>query len=87
LARTNNPVRSINTQSTPENVKSVSLKPLLEHFYLEDRRIAIMHIASSANVQYYIKLTEDIALQNHQKRKHLCVLFLRDVKLLDVGLM
>ena len=47
---TNNPVESINRQSTPENVKSVSLKPLIEHFYLEDRGIAIMQIASSANV-------------------------------------
>jgi len=49
-----------------------------------------MPIASSANLQYHIKLTlekEDVALQNHQKRKHLCVPFLRDAKLVDVGLM
>ena len=32
LPGTNNPVESINKQSTPSNVKSVSLKPLLEHF-------------------------------------------------------
>ena len=50
LPDTNNPVESINRHSTPENVKSVSLKPLIEHFYLEDRRIAVMQIASSANV-------------------------------------
>jgi len=50
LPGTNNPVESINRRSTPGNVKSVSLKPLIEHFYLEDRRIAIMQIASSANV-------------------------------------
>ena len=34
LPGTNNPVESINRQSTPENTKSVSLKPLIEHFYL-----------------------------------------------------
>ena len=50
LQGTNNPVESINRQSTPENSKSVSLKPLIEHFYLEDRRIAIMQIAAAANV-------------------------------------
>ena len=50
LPGTNNSVESINRQSTPENVKSVSLKPLIEHFYLEDRRTAIIQIASSANV-------------------------------------
>ena len=50
LPGTNNPVESINRQSTPENTKSVSLKPLVEHFYLEDRRIAIMQLAAAANV-------------------------------------
>ena len=57
LPGTNNPVESINRQSTPENVKAVSLKPLIEHFYLENRRIAIMQIAASANVtvSYQVK--------------------------------
>ena len=36
LPGTNNPVESINQQSTPNNVKSVSLKSLIEHIYLED---------------------------------------------------
>ena len=35
LPGTNNPVESINRQSTPDNLKSVMLKPLVEHFYLE----------------------------------------------------
>ena len=50
LPATNNPVESINRQSTPDNVKSVSLRPLLEHFYLEDRRQAVLQIASEAGV-------------------------------------
>lgn len=37
LPASNNPVESINRQSTPDNVKSISLRPLVEHFYLEDR--------------------------------------------------
>ena len=57
LPGTNNPVESINRQSTPENVKTVSLKPLIEHFYLEDRRIAIMQMTALANVtvSYQVK--------------------------------
>ena len=31
-------------------MKSVSLKPLVEHIYLEDRRQAILQVATSANV-------------------------------------
>ena len=50
LPATNNPVESINRQSTPDNVKSVSLRPLIEHFYLEDRRQAVLQIASEAGV-------------------------------------
>ena len=46
----NNPVKSINRQSTPINVKSVSLKPLLKHFYLEDRRQAALQVAAEAGV-------------------------------------
>ena len=50
LPATNNPVESINRQSTMDNVKSVSLRPLVEHFYLEDRRQAVLQIASEAGV-------------------------------------
>ena len=50
LPGTNNPVESINRQGTPTNVKSVSLKPLLEHFYLEDRRQAALQVAAEAGV-------------------------------------
>ena len=50
LPSTNNPVESINRQSTPTNVKSVSLKPLLEQFYLEDRRQAALQVAAEAGV-------------------------------------
>ena len=37
LPGTTNAVESINWQSIPQKVKSVSLKPLIEHFYLEDK--------------------------------------------------
>jgi len=37
---TKNPVKSINQQSTLDNIKSISLRPLIEHIYLEDRRQA-----------------------------------------------
>jgi len=50
LPGTTNPVESINRQSVPDNVKSVSLRPLIEHFYLEDKRHAIMQVACDANV-------------------------------------
>ena len=50
LSGTTNAVESINRQSIPTNVKAVSLKPLIEHFYLEDRRQAILQLASDANV-------------------------------------
>jgi len=43
-------VESINRQSIPENLKSVSLKPLVEHIYLEDRRHAVLQLASQANI-------------------------------------
>ena len=50
LPGTTNAVESINRQSVPQNAKSVSLKPLIEHFYLEDKRQAILQLASLANV-------------------------------------
>ena len=34
LPATTNPIKSINRQSVPPNTKSVSLKPLIEHFHL-----------------------------------------------------
>ena len=37
--------------STPQNTKSVSLKPLVEHFYLEDKWQAIMQLAALQNVK------------------------------------
>ena len=37
LHGTTNPVKSINRQSVPGNIKAVSLKPFIEHFYLEVR--------------------------------------------------
>ena len=57
LPGTTNPVESINRQSVPVNVKAVSLKPLIEHFYLEDKRQAIQQVASKANVtiSYHVK--------------------------------
>jgi len=50
LPGTTNPVESINCQSIPQNVRSVSLKPLVEHIYLEDRRHAILQVATSKNI-------------------------------------
>ena len=50
LPGTNNPVESINSQSIPPNTKSVSLKPLVEHIYLEDRRQACLEVATNKGV-------------------------------------
>jgi len=50
LPGTNNPVESINSQSIPHNTKSISLKPLLEHIYLEDRRHACLEVATNKGV-------------------------------------
>ena len=50
LPATTNPVESINRQSIPSNVKQVSLKPLIEHLYLEDKRQVILQVASEANI-------------------------------------
>ena len=57
LPATTNAVESINRQSIPANVKAVSLKPLIEHIYLKDRRQAILQLASNANVtiSYHVK--------------------------------
>ena len=50
LPGTTNPVESINQQNVPGNAKAVSLKPLIEHFYLEDKRHAILQVACNSNV-------------------------------------
>ena len=50
LPSTTNPVESINRQSIPQNQKAVSLKPLVEHIFLEDRRQAILQVAINANI-------------------------------------
>ena len=57
LPGTTNPVESINRQSIPENQKLVSLKPLIEHIYLEDRRQAILEVATTVNttITYQVK--------------------------------
>ena len=47
---TTNPVESINRQSIPDGTKLISLKPLVEHIYLEDKRQAILQLATEANV-------------------------------------
>ena len=36
LPGSNNPVESIDRQSILDNAKFISLRPLIEHFYLED---------------------------------------------------
>lgn len=50
LPGTNNPVESINRQSVPDNLKSVSLRPLVEHVYMEDRRQATLQVATDAGI-------------------------------------
>ena len=54
LPGTTNPVESINRQSVPENQKLVSLKPLVEHVYLEDRRQAILEVCHSSQYHNYL---------------------------------
>ena len=70
LPGTTNPVESINRQSVPDNVKSVSLRPLIEHFYLEDKRHAIMQVACDANVtiSYHTKQRKRSYHQRLQKK-------------------
>ena len=50
LHGSNNPVESINRQSVPENAKLVSLKPLIEHICLEDRRHVALQVATQKGV-------------------------------------
>jgi len=63
LPGTTNPVESINRQSIPQNVQSVSLKPLVGHIYLEDRRHAILQVATSKNITILYQTKS-------RKRKH-----------------
>ena len=57
MGGTTNPVESINRQSVPGNVKAESLRPVIEHFYLEDKRQVIQQVACRANVtiSYHMK--------------------------------
>ena len=57
LPDTTNAVESINRQSVPQNAKLVSLKPLIEHFYLEDKRQAILQLDSLENVSVSYKIS------------------------------
>jgi len=67
LPSTTNPVESINRQSVPQNHKTVSLKPLVEHIYLEDRRQAILEVAMNANVT--ISYSSKKKRRNYRARK------------------
>ena len=67
LPGTNNPVESINRQSTPDNLKSVSLKPLVEHLYLEDCRQAVLQIASEVGITISYRKREIVDLPKPQK--------------------
>ena len=60
LPGTNNPVESINSQSIPPNIKSVSLKPLVEHIYLEDRRHACLEVATNKGVTISYRTTKSL---------------------------
>ena len=37
-------VESINRQSVPDNAKSISLRPLIEHFYLEAYTVSVQDV-------------------------------------------
>ena len=63
----NNPVESINRQSTPDNVKSVSLRPLVEHFYLEDRQQIVLQIGSEGWSDNFILYKETKETRRHPK--------------------
>ena len=71
LPGTNNPVESINRQSTPTNVKSVSLKPLYLNIFTW-RIIGKQHckLQLRQELQFHIGPTnreEHVVLQKHQK--------------------
>ena len=85
LPGTNNPVESINRQSTPTNVKSVSLKPLLEHFYLEDCK-QHCKLQLRQELQFHIgprNREEHVVLQKHWKADWLLYPLVKN--LLDLG--
>ena len=65
LPGTNNPIESINKQSIPPNSKSVSLKPLVEHIYLEDRRQAVLQVATEKGVSISYRVTK-----SHRRTRH-----------------
>ena len=50
----------INWWKRPQVLKSISLRPLIEHFYSEDKRHAIMQVASDSKVtiSYHVKKKE-----------------------------
>ena len=58
-----NPVEPINHQSIPQNVKSILLRPLVEFMYLEDKRHAIMQVATGASIT--------ISYLHHKEKKNL----------------
>ena len=64
-------VESINRKSVPENAK---LEPLIEHFCLEDKKAAILQLASLEKVTVSYKTSnrrrKPNGLQNLQKAKH-----------------
>ena len=68
LPGTNNPVESINSQSVPSNTKSVSLRPLVEHIYLEDRRQACLEVATSRGVTISYR-TKKVIKRNRRPAK------------------
>ena len=64
-------MESINRQSVPQNQKSVSLKPLVEHIYLEDKRQAILQVATNANItiSYNPKKHKRFVKRNYRSHK------------------
>jgi len=73
-----NAVESINRQSVLQNAKLVSLKPLIERFYLENKRQAILQLGSLENVTVSYKTSSRKRshwLQNLQKTEHSYVQF------------
>ena len=83
----NNPVESINSQSIPPNIKSVSLKPLVEHIYLEDRRHACLEVTTNKGVTIsYIEQQSHLGMPDMQERHHAQPCYLEERKQLGYRL-
>ena len=72
LPGTTNPVKSINQQNIPDGTKLISLKPLVEHIYLEDKCQAILQLPTEVNgaISYQAKLRQRMFKPSKPPEKH-----------------